>query len=247
MSRPLRWPLLIIVTLVATLAITGFASLGTWQLRRLHWKIDLIERVDARVHAPAQPAPGPADWPAITRPRDEYRHVTLHGTFLNDDEVQVYTPSDFGPAYWVMTPLRRDDDSIVMVNRGVVPEAQRDPATRTAAPTGPQTVTGLLRLPEDQGWLFSQDNRPEDDAWYRRDIAAIAAAKGLGHVAPYFVDQEKTDSDTWPRGGQTVVSFRNAHLSYAITWFALALMVLAGYALFLRHELGRSRGGSGES
>jgi surfeit locus 1 family protein len=237
MSRPRRWPLLIIVTLVAALGVIGFASLGTWQVKRLHWKVALIERVDARVHAPAEPAPDAAEWPSITREGDEYRHVTLHGTFLNDDEVQVYTPSDFGPAYWVLTPLLRDDGTTVLINRGVVPEELRDPATRKA-PTGEQTVTGLLRISEDKGWLFSQDNRPEDGAWYRRDVAEIAAAKGLT-TAPYFVDQEKTESDSWPRGGQTVIKFRNAHLSYALTWFALALMVLAGYALFLRQELRR--------
>ena len=35
-------------------------------------------------------------------------------------------------------------------------------------------------------------------------------------------------------GGMTVVTFRNAHLSYALTWFALALLSLGGLAIVLR-------------
>ncbi|QPM90242.1 SURF1 family protein [Pseudooceanicola algae] len=236
MSTRLRWPRLIIVTLVAALGLAGFLALGTWQVQRLHWKAALIERVDARVDAPAVPAPGPQDWPRITRESDEYRHVTLNGQFLNADEVQIYTPSDLGPSYWVMTPLRRDDGSVVMVNRGLVPERLKDPATRTA-PAGDQQVTGLLRISEDEAWLFSRDSDPEARQWYRRDIGSITEALGLAPAAPYFVDAELVDADAWPLAGQTVVSFRNAHLSYALTWYGLALMVLGGYALFLRSEV----------
>ncbi|OCX65970.1 Surfeit locus 1 family protein [Thioclava sp. SK-1] len=239
MTRSIRWPLTIIVTLVALIGVAGFASLGIWQVKRLAWKTDLIARVDARVDAPVVAAPGLQDWPGITRDNSEYRHVTLSGEFLNDQEVQIYVPSEYGPSYWIMTPLKRDDGTIVMVNRGVVPEEFKDPATRTA-PSGLQTVNGLLRLSEDQAWLFSQDNRPEEQTWYRRDITSITQTLGFTQAAPYFVDQELVDPQSWPRGGKTVVSFRNSHLSYALTWFALALLVVLGWALFLRHERNRA-------
>ncbi len=235
-TRTIRWPLMIIVTIVAALGVAGFVSLGVWQVHRLHWKLDLIARVDARVHADPVPAPGPDDWANVTRKGDEYRHVSVTGTYLNDQEVQIYTPADFGPAYWVLTPLKEADGSIVMINRGLVPEKFEDPSTRTP-PEGVQHVTGLLRISEDKGWLFSQKNRPEDGVWYRRDIGSITSTKGLSPAAPYFIDADLTDPDAWPLGGQTVVKFRNAHLSYAITWFGLALLVLIGYGLFLRQEL----------
>ena len=236
MNASLRWPRLIIVTILGIALLAGFLSLGTWQVHRLHWKTDLIERVDARVGAPSVPAPGPAAWPGITREGDEYRHVTLSGRFLNAQEVQIYTPSDLGPSYWVLTPLLRDDGTIVMVNRGLVPEALKDPASRPA-PAGPQQVNGLLRISEDEGWLFSRDNSPETRTWYRRDIGSITKTLGLSPAAPYFVDEELTDPQAWPLGGQTVISFRNAHLSYALTWYGLALLTLAGYGLFLWTEL----------
>ena len=39
-----------------------------------------------------------------------------------------------------------------------------------------------------------------------------------------------------PIGGLTVIAFTNNHLQYALTWFGLALMVIAGLGLVLRHE-----------
>ncbi len=234
--RSIRWPRLIVATVLALAAVAGFASLGVWQVHRLHWKVALIERVDARVHADPVPAPGPAAWSGITREGDEYRHVSLTGRFLKDADVFVYTPSDYGPAHWVMTPFARDDGTIVLVNRGLLPEKRTtDPVV--APPTGERTITGLLRISEDRRWLFSQENRPEEGRWYRRDVAAIVRAGGYQQAAPYFVDEDLGDPQGWPRGGQTVVHFRNAHLSYAITWFALAALVLVGYGLLLRHEV----------
>lgn len=71
--------------------------------------------------------------------------------------------------------------------------------------------------------------------WYSRDVPAIASAHGLGDVAPYFVDADAsmgTPGSGDPVGGLTVVSFRDNHLVYALTWYALALMV-AGAALWV--------------
>ena len=148
MSRTIRWPRLIIVTLIAAIGIAGFTSLGIWQVKRLHWKLDLIERVDSRIHADPVPAPGPEAWSTINAEDDEYTRVSLTGRFLNDEAVMIYTPSDYGPADYVLTPFERDDGTIVMVNRGVVP-LERAQASDFARIEGETTVTGLLRMSED--------------------------------------------------------------------------------------------------
>ena len=41
--------------------------------------------------------------------------------------------------------------------------------------------------------------------------------------------------------GLTVVQFPNNHMSYLITWFALAAMTLVGAGLLWRDELGRGK------
>ncbi len=101
-------------------------------------------------------------------------------------------------------------------------------------------MTGLLRITEPRGG-FLRTNDPAGDRWYSRDIAAIAAARGLSNVAPYFIDADATPNpDGWPRGGLTIVKFPNSHLVYALTWFGMALMTLVGFGLLVR-EVRRRR------
>ena len=90
----------------------------------------------------------------------------------------------------------------------------------------------------ESGGAYLRSNEPAADRWYSRDVAAIAAARGLSNVAPYFIDAEasETPSTDAPVGGLTVIRFNNNHLQYALTWFALALMVLCGAVLVLRQE-----------
>lgn len=228
--------------LLALAGIAGLTALGIWQLERRVWKLDLIERVDARIHASPVPAPGPEAWPTVTAASDEYRRVAVTGHFLNDREALVQAVTDLGGGFWVMTPLVTDRGFTVLVNRGFVSPERRDPATRAdGQPQGEVTVTGLLRLTEPKGG-FLRSNDPAAGRWYSRDVAAIAAAKGLNDVAPYFIDADGTrNPGGWPVGGLTVVSFPNSHLSYALTWFALDLMLIGAVLYVFRSEMRRRR------
>jgi surfeit locus 1 family protein len=237
-ARARRSPLLPILCLGAA---TIFAALGVWQVERRAWKLDLIARVEARVHAPATALPPPRTWPALDGTRIEYRHVTTRGRFRHDKETLVDALTDLGPGYWVVTPLRTDAGTL-LVNRGFVPTARADPRTRResqAEGEGEVRVTGLVRLSEPGG-RFLRTNAPTQERWYSRDVAAIARARGLGPVAPFFVDADATPNPgNVPRGGLTVVRFRNAHLVYALTWFSLAAMSLAGLVLTRRAVQGK--------
>jgi surfeit locus 1 family protein len=227
-------------TLAAALFL-GLLALGTWQVERRAWKLDLIERVDRRVAAEPAAPPGLADWPAVNANDDEYRHVRVAGTFLNDRETQVFASTALGGGYWVVTPLRTDQGMVVLVNRGFVPTEKRDPATRAAGEiAGPVTVTGLLRITEPKGG-FLRANDPAADRWYSRDVAAIAAARGLTDAAPYFIDADATPNPGGlPVGGLTIIAFPNSHLVYAITWYGLAVM-LAGAVLYVVRDERRVR------
>ena len=228
----------ILLGCAALLLFSVFVALGVWQVERRSWKLALIARVNARVHAAPVRAPGPEAWPNVDAAGDEYRHVRLSGTFLNDRETLVQAVTELGAGYWVMTPLRRKDGTVVLVDRGFVPPDRRNPATREKGEIeGPTTVSGLLRMSEPNGTLL-RSNRPADDRWYSRDVGAIARARGLdpSKVAPYFVDADAREGHgRWPAGGLTRVHFRNAHLQYAITWFAMALLVIVGAFVFVRH------------
>lgn len=219
---------------MAVLLFLVFAALGTWQVERRAWKLDLIDRVERRVHAEPSDAPGPSAWAALDAAHDEYRRVRLAGRFLDDRQTFVQAVTDLGPGYWVLTPLRRDDGVVVLVNRGYVPSEAR---ARVAPGGGPVNVVGLLRLTEPGGG-FLRRNEPAAGRWYSRDVAAIAAARGLAAAAPYFVDAQTAtgaaDAGTPPVPGLTVVAFHNSHLVYAITWYTLALMVAGAAWRLLR-------------
>lgn len=241
-------PVLIALALCAALMFAGFAALGIWQVERRAWKLDLIERVDQRVHATPSAAPGPDQWPQVNAAADEYRRVSASGTFLHGHETLVQATTALGSGYWVLTPLRMADGSALLVNRGFIPPERRDRATRSAdEPTGETTVTGLMRMTEPGG-SFMRRNDPAANRWYSRDVQAIATARGLDRVAPYFVDAGAAPSrSAQPVGGLTVIAFQNNHLTYAITWFALALMI-AGAAWYVgRDELRLRRKRIGET
>ncbi len=212
------------------LVIAGLIGLGVWQLERRVWKLGLIARVDARVHAAPVAPPGPIDWPKVSVERDEYLRVSTVGHFLNGHETDVQALTALGPGFWVLTPFKTDQGFIILANRGFVPPERRSPAAHSAV-NGETTVTGLLRMTEPKG-RFLRTNDPAQDRWYSRDVAAIGSARGLTGVAPYFIDVEAgADPEAWPRGGLTVLDFPNNHLLYALTWFSLALM-LAGATLY---------------
>ncbi|MGO4259030.1 SURF1 family protein [Lysobacter sp. TAB13] len=233
-KRPRGRFALTVLSLVFIAAFLGLIALGAWQVQRRAWKLDLIQRVEARVHAPAGAAPGPAEWPTVSAARDEYRHVRLQGRYLPAHDTLTQAVTELGPGFWLLTPFRTQDGDIVLVNRGFVPNARE--AAASPPPTDTQ-ITGLLRLSEPGGG-FLRDNAPAQGRWYSRDVQAIAAARGLRPVAPYFIDADRAAplprdpgvEPAWPVGGLTVIKFPNNHLQYALTWFALALMVVAAAA-----------------
>lgn len=222
---------LLALCLSGTLLFTG---LGAWQVQRLAWKRDLISRVDLRIHASPVAAPTRSDWTEINAREVEYRRVQARGVLLHDRETLVDALTVLGPGAWVLTPLRTAD-GVILVNRGFVPPARRSASARVSGQvTGVVTITGLLRLPEPGGRVL-RDNQPAADRWFSRDVAAIARARGLDEVAPFFIDADATPMpDGAPVGGMTVVRFRNAHLAYAATWFALAALCIFGLIMIRR-------------
>jgi surfeit locus 1 family protein len=248
----------IILGIIGLFLIVLFAGLGTWQVQRLQWKLALIERIESRVNAKPAALPAASRWTSISKESDEYRHVRLAGHFLHEFSTPVQAVSELGAGFWLVTPLCTADGSIVLVNRGFISAADargRYPARRAdgnpcAGLTGsPHSFTGLLRIAEPGGG-FLRDNDPANNRWFSRDVAGIAAARGLSNVAPYFVDarrgQDPAGAPDRPVGGLTVISFQNNHLVYAITWYALALMVLGAWWFVARtgsnRETGRNDG-----
>jgi surfeit locus 1 family protein len=213
-----------------------FMTLGQWQVQRRAWKLALIDQVERYRKAEPEATPPPSQWPQIGT-ADAYRRIRVSGVFQHTLETCVQTVTVHGPGYWVLTPLQQADGTTILINRGFVDQAHCDATTRVDGQIASAvTLTGRLRLSEPKGG-FLRDNDPTANRWYSRDVQQIALARGLdpARVAPYFVDAEAT-VDGGPVGGLTVIHFRNHHLGYALTWYALAALVALAAAMIVRRE-----------
>jgi len=223
--------------LITIPAVLIMLALGTWQVQRMVWKAELLQRVEQRVKAAPVPLPTTLSDPESF----EFRPVTVSGRYLHDKEMRLMArPRQGQVGYEVLTPLQRTDGGgVVLVNRGFVPMDRRDPATRPESrPEGELTLTGLVRLPQPAGWM-QPENRPGADAWMRVDPPAMATAMGLSGVAPLVVEALPDAGRTGVvlNGIQPQVELPNNHLQYAITWYSLAATLIVIFVLSQRRRI----------
>jgi surfeit locus 1 family protein len=233
----LRRNALLLVSALAGVAL--LSGLGAWQLQRLAWKEAILAEIAERRDTPPQPAPPQKDWPSLDPEAYDYRHVTARGTFDHARESYLFRASATGaagdgPGYEVLTPLRLADGGEIIVNRGFVPAELQDPARRAAGQiAGEVTVTGLMRRPESRN-SFTPADQPDKNMWFTRDPQAIASHWALNDAAPFSIDADGAKNPGgWPKGGATVMKIPNNHLSYALTWFALAATLAVVTAVFV--------------
>lgn len=243
---------LLLPGLVAFVVFCALMTLGTWQVLRLQWKLALIERVEERIDlAPVDP-PAPEAWEGIDEDAWDYRPVRLKGKFL-EGEVYYYIALSEphgtfgGPGYLVYAPFQTDAGPVVMVNRGFVPEARRLPESRPGSepPAGEVEIAGLWRR-DERGNMFTLDADPKTQVWFVREAPKMAAALGIDDapLAPFSVDlrAEATPAGGLPQAGETIISFRNNHLQYAVTWYGLGLVLIGVFIAFARSETRRPSG-----
>jgi surfeit locus 1 family protein len=229
------------------LAIAGLAvliGLGNWQMSRKAWKEGLVAQIGQRVHAPPVSLSQ-----ALRQWRDsgdvEYLHVRLNGRFLHARERHVFAVDErLGPGFNIYTPLVTPEGQLVLINRGFVPTARMDPATRAAGQVdGEVTLTGLVRRPTPRG-AFTPASEPAHNLYYWPDYPTmLASVPEAGHgdrsAVPFFVeaDAEPANPGGFPQGGVTRLRLPNRHLEYALTWYGLALTLIGVFAAFARARL----------
>ncbi|MEM6986215.1 MAG: SURF1 family protein [Pseudomonadota bacterium] len=232
--RAIHWTHTVIGLCVLVVFIS-LVLLGNWQLQRLAWKESLIDAVDTRAYQ------SPTDPPAqFIASQHLYARVRLTGEYDHSRSQRVKAVTVLGPGYWLMSPLMTISGS-TWINRGFVPSGS-DPAS-WEAPQGTLTVTGLLRESVPGGTLLEKNN-PAQARWYSPDLAQLSAHTGLTNATDYYLDSEHhLAADAWPRGGMTQLRFRNNHLSYALTWYAMAAGLLIA-CVYAARDLRRKRSAS---
>lgn len=229
--RPAFWP-----TLITVPALVLLLCLGTWQVQRLFWKLDLIEHMERGLAAePVALPPGkldPHEW--------MYRRVTLRGTFDYANEFHMLAHSERGNfGYLIIVPMKRaDGQGHVLVRRGWVPPEFKAPETRAAGQVaGEVTVTGVVHVPGIRGWMIP-DTDLKANLWYYADAQAMLAKAGIQDAPLLFVDVDATPPvpGGWPRGGHARLNIPNNHLAYAFTWYSAAVVLAVIYVLWHRRR-----------
>lgn len=225
------------LTIAAAVGVAVLIGLGLWQLQRLEWKEGIIARIEARTEKKPITLEQALAL-AAERPDTSYIPVHVKGRFHHDRERYLYALSLEGePGWHVITPLETVRGDVVLVDRGFVPEAFRDPATRPQGQIEEVVgVTGLVRTPEKPS-LFIPENDPDKNQWFSRDLTAMSRSMFPGatvQVAPFFLEAKDSDiPGGWPRGGQTRLILTNNHLQYALTWFGLAAVLAVVYGVYV--------------
>ena len=225
MPRRLLWPALMTAIMLAVLV-----ALGTWQLHRLAWKTALLARIDAAEQAPGIPLQGQP--PAFTK-------VSVTGTphpgAAGHYGVEVRDlPGGSVIGSQLVDVLDRAAAPPLLVLEGWVPQGRTPPPP---SPDMPRTVEGYLREPE-HGGMFSAHDDVAARLFYTLDPAAIGAGLGVAGVAPFVLVRLGTPQPgVFPQPATSLPRPPNDHLSYAITWYGFAVILLVIFALYARKTL----------
>lgn len=226
-----------VVLLAAVLAAAGTARLGVWQLDRADQKNRLHDAQQRQRQLPPVPQAALAREAAATA-LQLHRAVTLQGHWLPVHTVYLENRQMNGrPGFYAMTPLRLDDGSVVLVQRGWV---QRDLMDRTRVvlpplPQGQVQVQG--RIAPGPSRLYDFAGAASGPIRQNLELEGFARETGLP-LRPLTVVQEDgapgaaAPADGLQRQWPQVSAGVDKHYGYAFQWFALCTLITLLYVWF---------------
>jgi surfeit locus 1 family protein len=234
MSESRRLPVGMTVAVAISLLI--LCALGTWQLQRLAWKRDLLQRIAAVESAPAQPLA-----PVLDRQAQgasvEFTRVTVQCPGLAAAPfVEIYALREGQAGVRLVSACKAPSRAYgaILVDRGFVADIISARPPVDSASQAPLTVKGVLRSPDKRG-AFAPADDPAGKRWYTRDVPAMARALGVSSAAPVMLMAETATNPEWKAlvPAPLPANITNRHLEYAFTWFGLAGALIGVYAAVL--------------
>jgi len=239
---------LLLIIPVSTLA------LGVWQVYRWKWKLQLIEVMEAKVHAL------PTDFPFSdleSLESMEYRKVKLRGKFDYGKEALMGPRSLFNyatehatqgglmssnqgspPGYHIVTPFHLEGQNLtILVNRGWIPDKI---SYKYRGTDDNVEIVGVVRKKEARQPFMPKDDKQKTLLF--RNVPLMAEMLGTEEVFLDLVSISGVDLSTarlhnLPVPGQTRVALRNEHVSYFYTWFSLsAITAYMWYRRFILRQ-----------
>jgi surfeit locus 1 family protein len=216
-------------TLAAAAGIAATVALGFWQFGRAQEKAALVAARDAA----ATERPVNLGQAPVEAARVEDRPVEARGTFVPNGLVLLDNRVRAGQAgYEVVMPLKLEGgDMHVLVNRGWVKgSGDRSQLPVVVTPPGAVHVVGLAVVPGKRIYELSQA-APEGPVWQSLSLERYRARKSYA-LQPIMLQQTNDTGDGLLREWPTPARSIDTHRSYAVQWFALALLIAIAYVGF---------------
>ena len=223
-----------VVLVAAVLAAALTARLGWWQLDRAAQKNQLQAAMDSRrALPPLVQADLAVD--ATAAAAQHHRAIALQGQWVAEHTVHLENRQMKGvPGFFAVTPLRLDDGTAVLVQRGWLPRDIADRTRIVAAPppAGRVQVRGFIA--PAPGRLYEFDAAASGPIRQNLTVDAFARETGL-RLRPLSVQQQddaSQPSDGLMRQWSAPASGVHKHYGYAFQWFALSALILGLYVWF---------------
>ncbi len=227
-------PNLLLISIFALASLVVLVGLGSWQLQRLAWKEDLIERINARL----KQAPVALEEALERRSAGEnvdFLRVKLRGTYDHAKGQYFYALSKNEFGWRMLTPMTPASGQPLLIDRGFLPDPQKPLAV--PASEAPVEVIGALRLDYLPKETFTPDNDLNTNSWFWFDLNALRQATTLSELRPIVIQLDTPDhSGQWPFATALSPNLPNKHFGYALTWFGLAITLLGVYIAFIVQE-----------
>lgn len=231
----------VFIGLLCLMPIISF-GLGTWQVKRLRWKTDLISEAEDRLILPPLSLPPVLNPEVASSSEFDYRRVLVKGRFCHDQEMYV-TPRmrDGREGVIVMTPLDRGPGaSKLLIKRGWVSKKHLLQSSRPLSlPEGEVEIECLLRKTPEKN-SFTPDSPADSNVYHFLDVNDMAEKTGcqpilleelfdpaVGSKANALQGEnlsiEQMERHGVPIGSTGKVEFRNTHFQYILTWYGLSI------------------------
>jgi surfeit locus 1 family protein len=193
-------------------------SLGTWQLFRLNWKIELINEIESSLKDE------PVNLSNISK--KNYLRIKTRGSINYEYQIYLYNLNKEGePGFEVVSPLTINDENYLL-NRGWIPFNKKD--NKIINKVDESNIIGILKK-QTKANMFKPKNDISSNYWFtlnREDIYKFTGKK----FSPYII--YISNKNELPKPKLITSNISNNHKKYAITWFSLAVSILLIYLYF---------------
>ena len=210
-------------TIFVLFSIVLFCSLGTWQIHRLQWKVDLISEINNGLNS--EPI-----FYSNTNIKN-YQKVKFSGIFDFEKQIFLYSLNNKGkPGYDIITPLKINSNEILLINRGWIQKDQKN--NKNINKIVSNSYQGILKKITKPN-PFKPDNDIENNIWYSLKLTDLEDF--TGYKLSNFVLFLQNNQNNLVENKIVSPDLPNNHLKYAITWYSVALSILL-YFLYFRKK-----------